>query len=382
MSTSSSALADSLAAARSRAASSTTHAPHGNFHIPSLDGMRAVAVSIVFLAHAGLGKVVPGGFGVTIFFFLSGFLITTLMRREYEASGQINLRHFYMRRMLRIWPAFYFVLFLGAAAGALGWLNRDVPQWQPLLAQALHVTNYYTLSVDGGAQNGAGMVVGSGVYWSLAVEEHFYLVFPLIFLALQRSKLDGRGRWWWLIGMCALGLAWRVALVLFMGADETRVNIGSDTRFDSLLFGCALAIHRNPALDRDLGYTSRQLLAGVLIGMALIGVALVLRDDFVRNTLRYTLLGVGLYPIFIAAILRPDWLPFRALNSAPARWLGGLSYAVYLVHDSLLYAANKHLPMLPPLARGAVALVASLLLAQFIFRCIERPFGRLRRRFA
>src|SRR5437016_5429614 len=81
-----------------------------HFYIPSLDGIRAVAFLFVFVAHAGLGNVVPGGFGVTIFFFLSGYLITTLMRREAERSGTVSLRIFYARRFLRIFPPFYLVL--------------------------------------------------------------------------------------------------------------------------------------------------------------------------------------------------------------------------------------------------------------------------------
>jgi len=79
-------------------------------HIPSLDGLRAVSFLLVFVGHAGLDRFVPGGLGVTIFFFLSGFLITTLMRNEYERTGGVNLRHFWLRRALRILPPFYLVL--------------------------------------------------------------------------------------------------------------------------------------------------------------------------------------------------------------------------------------------------------------------------------
>lgn len=92
----------------------TSHQP-GAFHIPSLDGLRAVAILLVFVAHAGLDHIVPGGFGVTIFFFLSGYLITTLLRREFDRFGSIDLWQFYLRRVLRIWPAFYLVLLCGAA---------------------------------------------------------------------------------------------------------------------------------------------------------------------------------------------------------------------------------------------------------------------------
>ena len=90
------------------------------FYIPSLDGIRTIAFLIVFLSHAGGEKIFPGGFGVTVFFFLSGYLITTLLRREYEQNQFINLKHFYLRRLVRIWPGFYLVLFL---ASILTWIG-------------------------------------------------------------------------------------------------------------------------------------------------------------------------------------------------------------------------------------------------------------------
>ena len=107
----------------------------GGFHIPSLDGLRAVSFSIVFFAHAGLEKWVPGGFGVTVFVFLSGYLITTLMRMEFEKTGTVSLRKFYLRRVLRILPPFYVVLLLATALTALGVLQGDI-LLKPFLAPA------------------------------------------------------------------------------------------------------------------------------------------------------------------------------------------------------------------------------------------------------
>src|SRR5215813_9403267 len=87
-------------------------ARHESLYIPSLDGIRACSVMVVFAAHAGLRGLIPGGFGVTVFFFLSGYLITTLLRMEHEQSGQIRLRNFYLRRVYRIIPPMYIVLTL------------------------------------------------------------------------------------------------------------------------------------------------------------------------------------------------------------------------------------------------------------------------------
>src|SRR4051812_40780121 len=151
-----------------------------SMHIPSLDGIRAVSFLLVFLAHAGLAHLLPGGFGVTIFFFLSGYLITTLLRIEFDVTGSISLRLFYLRRILRILPPFYLILALATLLAFVGVLKAPL---LPLgvLSQALHFSNYYA------AHNGYyGLAAGTGVYWSLAVEEHFYLVFPLAYLLLRR----------------------------------------------------------------------------------------------------------------------------------------------------------------------------------------------------
>ena len=157
-------------------------------HIPSLDGLRAVSFLLVFIAHAGLDRYVPGGLGVTIFFFLSGFLITTLLRAEFEKNSAISIRHFWLRRTLRILPPFYVVL----VTAVLVSLAIDPPgtlSAPAVAAQALQYTNYWIV-----AHGFGGQPAGTGVYWSLAVEEHFYLVFPWLFIGMQRLKISGRGQ--------------------------------------------------------------------------------------------------------------------------------------------------------------------------------------------
>jgi len=115
--------------------------PHGAFHIHSLDGLRAVAIMIVFLSHAGLSHIVPGLFGVTVFFFLSGYLITTLLRMECERHGRANLRQFFLRRSLRILPPFYLILGLIAAFTAYNVLPGGY-HGQALTAQAIFAAKY------------------------------------------------------------------------------------------------------------------------------------------------------------------------------------------------------------------------------------------------
>lgn len=357
-----------------------TAVPRAPFHIPSLDGLRALSFFIVFAAHAGLDRVVPGGFGVTVFFFLSGYLITTLMRQEADKTGRISLKHFYLRRALRILPPFYIVLVAATALGLADFLHGDVPpELLPVASQVLHVSNYWIA-----AHGWSGVAIGTGVYWSLAVEEHFYLVFPAAFLALRRLALTGRQMAFVLWGACAVVFAWRCVLVLLLHASVDRTYLCSDTRVDSILFGCALAVWNNPILDRpDPRDSTSTLWPSVFLsaGVALLLVTFVVRGSVFRETLRYSLQGIALTPVFITAIRFPRWLVFRLFNWQPMRFVGALSYSLYLVHQAALAAVAEH-SSLGGIARALVAMLISLGLAWGMYRVVERPCAKLRKRLS
>jgi len=326
-------------------------------HIPSLDGIRAVSFLLVFVAHAGLERVVPGGFGVTIFFFLSGFIITTLLRTEIEATGAVNFRHFWLRRALRILPGFYLVL-LAATLTALLLYPPGTLQGAAVAAQALHVANYWTV-----LHGYDGVAPGTGVYWSLAVEEHFYLIFPLLYLAMHRWRLAPARQALLFWSLCAVLLAWRCLLVLGMHAPSDRTYLATDTRFDSILFGCALAVWNNPALDKP---QTRPHLWKYLIlpaAFAALLACLVYRAPAFRETWRYSIQGVALTFVFIAAIRFADWPLFRFLSLKPVAFIGVLSYSMYLVHQVLIDAIGNLLPQAHPLQRAVIALAATVCVA-------------------
>jgi peptidoglycan/LPS O-acetylase OafA/YrhL len=343
--------------------------------IPSLDGLRAVSFAIVFAAHAGAHRYVPGAFGVTVFFFLSGYLITTLMRQERERSGRISLSKFYLRRVVRILPPFYIVLGLAVLANLAGLLPGEL-SGAAVMAQALHYANYWII-----AHGFDGVPLGTGVYWSLAVEEHFYLLFPGLYLLLVRLRATPAGQSLALLGLCALLLVWRIYLVNYSGAHEERTGIASDTRFDSLLFGCALALYENPALDRS--HLAPAIWKFVLFPLGIIGLlaSFLIRDLVFRETLRYTLQGVSLVPIFVCAIRYPDWLPIKPLNWGPLAYVGVLSYSLYLAHQVIIEIVNH-------VTKGALgqwtlalsALFATLLFSFALYQTVEKPFARLRKK--
>ncbi len=349
------------------------HSGRAPLHIPSLDGIRAASFMVVFISHT-LGRV-PGGFGVTVFFFLSGYLITTLLRMEYDASGTVSLSKFYLRRVLRILPPFYIVLAGAALLAATGLLPHGI-QPGPTLAQALHFGNYWMVfcGVDGQA-------AGTAVYWSLAVEEHFYLVFPLAYLLLRRYRPCPVQQAAAIGYALMIVLAWRCVLVYGAGVPLDRTYLASDTRVDSILWGCLLAIYGNPVLDTVRGKAIWWKALWFPCGMVVLAITFVFGDDQFRETWRYSLQGAALVPIFIAAIQYPSWGPFWILNLRPVAFLGTLSYSAYLMHHVLVYLLWPHLH-LAPAANAAIVLAVTVVCATVSYWLVERPCAELRRRLS
>lgn len=356
----------------------TTPTPPGRsgFVIPSLDGFRAFAVLLVFLSHAWTAKWLPGNFGVTVFFFLSGYLITTLLRREHDKTGTVSLRAFYLRRVLRIFPPFYLVLAIASGLTIVGFLQGSVGL-VPALFQVSHLSNYYIIAHgwwDGRAP-------GTWVYWSLAVEEHFYLLFPLGYLILRRYVRSSHYQMLILFGLCAAVLAWRCELVFVMHAIKDRTYVATDTRIDSILFGCILAIYGNPMLD-ETNLTERRLkwlwlplgLAGLLVSFA------VPAESF-QESFRYTLQGLSLFPVFIAAIRYPAWGPFRLLNMRWISFMGVLSYSFYLVHPTVIFGVQQTLHW-NPLLQALTAFLIALAVSTTMYYLVEMPCARLRKRLS
>ncbi len=343
------------------------------FYIQGLDGVRAVSIGIVFLSHLGIRRLSPGLFGVNIFFLLSGFLITTLMMREHAARGGVSIREFYVRRVLRIFPPMYLVLAAGLVLVMAGLLPAMLDPLS-VVAQCLHLTNYYFIR-----HGGVRMIPGLELYWSLAVEEHYYLVFPLVFV-LGYGRLGARRLALALAGAALAVLMWRMALVLLMHTyNPYRTSIATDTRIDSILWGCVLALWRNPALDPG---AARKLADGrvCVLALAVIAGTLLIRDERFRETVSYTLQSLALIPLFCAVVLRHDWRVVRWLDTAPMRWLGKISYTFYLVHFMVIELFALNFPAWPKAAVMLAALAGTLIFCQMMRLTVELPMARIRRK--
>jgi peptidoglycan/LPS O-acetylase OafA/YrhL len=324
------------------------------FEIPSLDGIRAVSVLIVLLSHVGFGHIVPGGLGVTVFFFLSGYLITTLLVNEHAANGRIHIGHFYVRRFCRLAPPLVITLVLAYGLVLAGALPGGAT-WEGFFAQIL---------------------------WSLAVEEHFYIVYPLLLSALL-GRMSRRSVGWLLALACVAVLAWRYALTAGGDFSPNRIYYATDTRVDSILYGCLLALLANP-IEGQRPKDASPAVAWPLLaaGAGLILVTLVYRDPQFRESLRYTLQGIALMPLFYFSIALRGSMLYQALNWPPLRRLGVYSYAIYLVHHVIVYLLETHVPALraAPLMLMS-ALLLSIAFAALVDRYVDPTFRRIRKAY-
>ncbi len=349
--------------------------------IPSLDGLRAISISIVLVSHAGYGGVVPGGLGVTIFFFLSGYLITTLLLDEHQRTGRIHIGKFYLRRVFRLFPPLLVTLAIAYSLVLLGRLDGGI-SWAGVLAQLFYFANYYSLFFDPGNTTAAG----TGILWSLAVEEHFYMIYPAVLTGLLALGLSAQRLAVALAIACLAVLAWRMHLAGLPNFVTERTYYSSDTRVDSIIFGCLLAIVANPKSSKPassnpfLEPTSATLLAAAAIVMAF---TLVWRDPYFRETFRYSLQGLALMPIFYFAIKCARDIPFTLLNHPWVARIGVYSYAMYLIHYVVINAIEKNAPWLAtikPLLVVATFAIAALY-AAILDVSVDRYFRRLRRKF-
>lgn len=347
---------------------------HPHATIASLDGLRAVAVAIVFFAHARIGLPLPGGFGVTLFFFLSGFLITTLFFRESAQTGGIDLGAFYVRRLLRLSPPLLVTLALVYGLVATG---RALGEIDPLalISQLFYFYNYYVTIVPDPKEGAQGL----NVLWSLSVEEHFYLIWPVMFLLLLRRNMPLAP----ILGLLVAILVWRMIRLLVFGAEANTIYVSTDTRFDSILYGALLAILHARGHAARL-FPQRGLGMWALLGAAgaVLLFCFVYRDPTFRETLRYTLQGIALMPVFHYAVTRADLWLFRPLNWAPMRWIGLYSYSIYLVHFvALINLRAFEIGPTNPVLFSLFVFALCTLYAGLLHRFIETPLRRWRARF-
>jgi len=341
---------------------------------PDIEGLRAIAVVSVLIYHAGLVWT-PGGYvGVDVFFVISGFLITSLMVREVERRGRLSLADFWARRARRLLPASALVLAFSAVV-AYAWLpvtsRRDFGG--DIVAAALYVVNWRLGSreVDYLAENVGASPVQH--YWSLAVEEQFYIVWPLI-VALVVLLVRSHRRLALSLVVGALSVASFVYTLSFAVEQPGLAFFFSTTRIWELGVGALLAIGY-PTLLRVVPPLVRGLLGWA--GLAAIVVAVLVLDATTVWPGPATLLPVlgTAAAILAGAPGAPTWGAHRLLSLSPAVWIGALSYSLYLWHWPFLVAAEGLWGDLR-VRYALLVTLASVLPAWLSFRFVENPVRR------
>jgi len=358
------------------------HATPGRLRIPTLDGWRAVAISLVLLGHAsdeiaraaagwGLRAQVPpeiGLFGVQVFFAISGYLITTNLLEEEQARGDASLASFYVRRAFRILPAACVFLLVIAGLTALGVLDVTPSRW---LATLFLLANY--------TEAPSSWYLGH--FWSLAIEEHFYLVWPLLFVLLARplrrlrfAALAVLAVWLWRAIAFKYHLTWS-SIPSFWARTDLQV--------DGILCGVTLAVARRmPAARERLDRLLAQPIALPVLALAIAALDVIAAWGWKSAMAAASLRSAVLPLLILCTVLRPRGTVGRLLETRAARWLGAISYSLYLWQQLFLVWDAARAPLLKPLQNFPLGLVAALACAWASFTFVERPLIALGRRWS
>ena len=325
--------------------------------IPTLDGLRAVAILIVIVSHTddhhgALAKL--GHVGVMIFFALSGYLITSRLLDEFRKNGRISLRNFYLRRAFRILPPAVTYLTVVTLLTALGVI---VCNPSAIRAALLFYINYI---------DGTGYV---GHFWSLSVEEHFYLIWPC--LLIWFGVLAG---WRTAAALAIMILLWRlgdnhfhIISQIFNAPHLQQYNYRTDLIADTLLWGCCLAfvkVRLSAAVSTVGALISSVLLVWMVLGIPGASPRI---DYFIQNMHFLPAL------LLCAIVSCPDAPIGRLLDLAPMRFLGNLSYSLYIWQQLFLAGPGPKLPV-------AFGITAAFACAYLSYRFIEQPSIRLGKR--
>jgi peptidoglycan/LPS O-acetylase OafA/YrhL len=357
--------------------------PDHDGRIGALDGIRGVAVAAVLLFHAGVSSVSGGMLGVDVFFALSGFLITSLIVTEYSRSGSVGLGRFYARRARRLVPALI-ILLLGVAAfsrwmadpSTMAAIRGDA------LSTLLYSANWRFVFSHQSYFAHYGPPSPLLHTWSLAVEEQFYLLWPLVCLvALQRWGRRGVGI---VAGMGAL-VSVAVSVGLYSaGASSARLYYGTDTRAQAVLAGACLGAFWPALASPRLASSGRKALVGLA---GLIGAAYVLWafHAVAGNSPSlyhggFLFVALATLAVILVVTTQPRALITRALSVGPLRYVGRISYGVYLFHYPLFLVLTPQTTGQSGSTLLVLRLAVTLVAASLSFHLLEEPI-RTRRLF-
>ena len=347
-------------------------------YIPTLDGWRALSIALVILHHSQIQLAIPilgpllqslarfGEVGVELFFAISGLLICSRLLDEESKAGHINVNAFYLRRFFRILPAAIFYLLVIAILGALHIIPVFPSDW---FASLFFFRNYAMLSAY---LNHSPLPLHwyTGHFWSLSMEEHFYLVLPAVLVIFKRTRR------YVLAGMAVSVALWRMVLTHVIHHDY-QFNFRTDTHVDALLIPAMIALALYPMARSE---AARKYIPAYSFAMFAAMELLLLK---VKVPGFFTLQAIVLPLLILSTALHPGTIQGRILETKPFRWIGWISYSLYLWQQLFFgvnFAGSPH--GLALLRKPPINLLALLLCATFSHYVIEKPFIRLGHKIA
>ena len=346
-------------------------------HIPALDGIRGIAIISVILFHFNLPQnleagVLKGGFlGVDIFFVLSGFLITKILLEEYHSSKTINLLNFYYRRALRLFPALFLVL---SIAFIYVLIADNSAERDKVIRGIFSTIFYYSNWVNAYEAAPLGFLTHT---WSLALEEQFYIFWPILLLLIL--SFDYLKANFSKIVLLLIFLSWSAKSYFAYNSQFLRAFAGTDARSDALLIGCLLAYWQK---ERSLLITYLSKSVFVYLAAIIIVTMLV----FAPHDSLYMYFGGYTFFAFLTAILLNglslNYIPLlsHVSNHSVLRYLGKISYGLYLWHLPMHSFCAYLLDHRFLLARNFMAIGLSLFIAHLSFKFVELPITVLRKK--
>jgi peptidoglycan/LPS O-acetylase OafA/YrhL len=335
------------------------------FRIPSLDGLRALAISFVILSHLIKGLHFVGGLGVSVFFVISGFLITALLCRERQSRGEVSLRDFYLRRVFRILPPFYVYLAFAYFYCAVGGVPSRPVHW---ISASLFFFNYLVMY--------SPPVIAHA--WSLCVEEQFYLFWPMAFVRIRPEKV---ARFVIALILCAPIL--RVLTYALWPSHREIIGLMGHTRVDSLMFGCLAGLSFGTSrFEKTIETLSRWNLP-LLSLVFILGLSPVLEQYWEGKygaTLKFTLEGAAITILLMSVVHRPGTLFGRLLNHRWVTHVGMISYSVYLWQQCFMPMSGGA-GFLGDLGHSPWNLLVIAVAAHLSYYCVEKPMIRAGRAF-
>jgi peptidoglycan/LPS O-acetylase OafA/YrhL len=345
--------------------------------LPSIEGLRAISIILVLINHLAIKNSIfvgleqynwltdilqDGQLGVNVFFVISGFLITSLLLTEEEKSGKISLKQFFTRRMLRIFPAYYFLLLVYFCFQLVDFIQLSQASW----ITSITYTKYFNWQLDWFTAH----------FWSLSIEEHFYLIWPFAFVFAKNQRKK--------IALFLFFLVPFVRLTTYFYPINWLNDFSLFARVDAIAIGCLFALYKDQILQkisqhwRSIFYFSILVLILIryfpwlthLIGLGTYYFSIAL------GATHGTIANVCIALIMMYSIYGPQKMWFSFLNTRIMRFIGVLSYSIYLWQQFFISGSN-HWYTSPPLN-----LLLILFTALFSYYFIEKPFLRLKQKFS